>query len=265
MKLPARMVEKPWGREILPRPFVGPAGQRIGEICFDPPARVNDLLAKYIFTSEKLSVQVHPPAVPGEEGWTGKEECWLVVDCEPGAVLGIGFTGPVSHETMRAAALDGSIEDMLAWHRVQPGDFFYIPAGTVHAIGGGISLLEMQLNCDVTYRLYDYGRPRDLHLEEALAVARGAVYDRSLSRTVPLMGSATLVEGPYFRIDKVAGNLPPDRMATYGRAPLLVVPLAGEPRIDGEAVQPGECACASSVAALDVPETASCLLAQICA
>ena len=85
--LPTRMVEKPWGRDVLPAPFVAPpeatGGQRIGEVWFEPPPELPQLLVKYIFTSEKLSVQVHPSDVqlPGH----GKEECWLVIDADPGA------------------------------------------------------------------------------------------------------------------------------------------------------------------------------------
>src|SRR3546814_3643538 len=93
---------------------------------------MDDLLVKYIFTSEKLSVQVHPSdaqALAAGMGQTGKEECWLVIDAEPGARLAIGFSEPIDTATMRAAALDGTIEHLLAWHPVERGDFFYLPAG----------------------------------------------------------------------------------------------------------------------------------------
>ncbi len=162
--LPVRQVAKPWGRELLPSPFVAPAGERIGEVWFEPPPELSALLVKYIFTSEKLSVQVHPSDAqrPGH----GKEECWLIVHAEPDASLGIGFRERLSPDRLRAAALDGSIESLMEWHRVKAGDFFYIPANTVHAIGPGVSLIEVQQNSDVTYRLYDYGRPRELHLDD---------------------------------------------------------------------------------------------------
>ena len=153
MLLETRTVEKPWGRDSLPAPFTAPAGKRIGEIWFEPPRDLPQLLVKYIFTSEKLSVQVHPSDTQTEAkglGRQGKEECWLVIDAEPGAVLGIGFEQPIDAATMRAAAEDGSIEDMLTWHEVRPGDFFYIPANTVHAIGGGVSILEVHQNSDIT-------------------------------------------------------------------------------------------------------------------
>ena len=143
MILPIRLVEKPWGVEHLPAPFITPTGKRIGEIWFEPPPALPQLLAKYILTSEKLSVQVHPTdaqtLVQGL-GRQGKEECWLVIAAEPGARLGIGFRHKVGADTMRRAALDGSIEAMMVWHDVAPGDFYYIPANTVHAIGAGVSL-----------------------------------------------------------------------------------------------------------------------------
>jgi mannose-6-phosphate isomerase len=207
-KLPIRTVEKPWGKDVLPAPFHAPEGQRIGEIWFVPPPEVPSLLVKYIFTSEALSVQVHPSdaqaAAAGEKD-RGKEECWLVIDAEPGATLGVGFHEHIDHDTMRAAALDGSIEDMLVWHPVKPGDFFYIPANTVHAIGAGVSLIEIQQNSDITYRLYDYGRPRELHLDAGIAVSKGEPLDPKLHKHIPDTGTVELASGAYFTAHRVDG------------------------------------------------------------
>jgi mannose-6-phosphate isomerase len=258
MLLPVRMIEKPWGRDALPAPFAAPEGKRIGEIWFPPPPELDALLVKYLFTSEKLSVQVHPGG-PG-----GKEECWLVIAAEPGAKLGIGFREQVGAEAMRAAALDGSIEHLLAWRPVQPGDFFYIPAGTVHAIGAGVSLIEVQQNRDLTYRLYDYGRPRELHLDAGIAVANGAPHDPALRRHLPAHGPVTLVDGPLFRLDRIEGAVPGDVARRYA-GPLLVVPLNGAASVAGEAIAPGQCALAQAVSEIAVADDASCLLAQPCA
>ena len=263
MLLETKTVEKPWGKDRLPAPFETPPGKRIGEIWFEPPAQLPDLLVKYLFTSEKLSVQVHPSDAQTQAaglGKQGKEECWLVIDAEPGAVLGIGFKQPIDAEAMRAAALDGSIEDLLAWHPVKPGDFFYIPANTVHAIGAGCSIIETQQNSDITYRLYDYGRPRELHLEESVRVAQGAPYDEHYRKHVN-GGSATLVEGPYFRLDYVAGE-PSVEIAARYQDPLLLIPREGEFRVAGEAVAAGECALAESLSQITFPAGGSCLLAQ---
>lgn len=250
--LPIRSVEKPWGRDSLSAPFSS-GGLRIGEIWFEPPASLPGLLVKYIFTSENLSVQVHPSDAQAQaagNGAVGKEECWLVIDAEPGAALGIGFSGPVDAQRMRQAALDGSIEDMLVWHPVRAGDFFYIPAGTVHAIGAGVSLIEIQQNSDITYRLYDYGRPRELHLDEGMAVARGEVYDPALSRHIPEDGTVELVRGPYFTAHRLAGQPDAALVAEYA-GPMLVIPREGAVTVSGEQVKPGECAYAPAITDID--------------
>lgn len=260
--LPVRLVEKPWGRDVLPAPFSAPAGKRIGEIRFEPPPELPQLLVKYLFTSDKLSVQVHPSdaQLPGH----GKEECWLVIDAEPGASLGIGFREAIGRQAMHAAALDGTIEQLLAWHAVRAGDFFYIPAGTVHAIGAGVSLIEVQQTSEVTYRLYDYGRPRELHLEQGLAVARGAPHPPELHRSVPPSGSMTLVDGPLFRLDRLQGEPDAPTLARYGEAPVLAIPLSGELRAAGEPVAPGSCALADRLDDVTISAAALCLIAQPC-
>lgn len=260
-RLPVRMVERPWGRTALPAPFAAPAGQRIGEVWFEPPALLDDLLVKYIFTSEALSVQVHPDDAQAPAGHRGKDECWLVLTAEPGARLGIGFDQVLSADAMRAAALDGSIERLLTWHRVQSGDFFYIPAGTVHAIGAGIGLIEVQQNSDITYRLYDYGRPRELHLDAGIAVARGEPYPPALHRRIAAQHAVTLVDGPKFRLDRLDG--PPDAavLARYG-GPVLVIPVDGAARIGGELIAAGEAGLADALG--NVVIEGRCLIAQAC-
>jgi mannose-6-phosphate isomerase len=260
--LPTKLVEKPWGRDVLPAPFTAPEGQRIGEIWFEPPPQLPQLLVKYLFTSDKLSVQVHPSdaQLPGH----GKEECWLVIQAEPDAVLGIGFRMPVTREAMHAAALDGTIEHLLEWHPVAAGDFYYIPAGTVHAIGAGVSLIEVQQTSEVTYRLYDYGRPRELHLDEGLAVALGVPHPPELHRKVPDAGNVTLVDGPLFRLDRLNGAPDASTLARYGQAPVLAIPLHGEVTVQGETVAPGGCALADRLDVVTVAPAARCLIAQPC-
>lgn len=257
--LPVRMVERPWGRTTLPEPFAAPNGQRIGEIWFEPPAALDALLVKYIFTSEALSVQVHPSDAQAPKGHRGKEECWLILNAEPGAKLGIGFSAEIGAEALREAARDGSIEHLLTWHPVTSGDFFYIPAGTVHAIGAGIGLIEVQQNSDITYRLYDYGRPRELHLEAGMDVARGEPYPTGLHRRLSETGNATLVDGPHFRLDRLDGAPDPATRARYA-GPLLVIPLDGTADVAGSPVKAGECALAASLDEVSVG--GSCLIAQ---
>ncbi len=239
--LSTKSVEKPWGQDTLPPPFSAPHGKRIGEIWFEPPPELPELLVKYLFTSENLSVQVHPSDAQAPAGSRGKEECWLVLTAEPGAKLAIGFTEPVSPEKMRAAALDGSIEQLLAWHEVGPGDFVYLPANTVHAIGAGLSLIEVQQNSDITYRLYDYGRPRELHLDDGIAVAEGGPHDPKLRRHVPDRGDVTLADGPHFRLDRIDGEPDAATAARYAGGPLLVIPVDAPVTLAGQAVEPGGC------------------------
>ena len=252
---------RPWGVDTLPAPFVSPPGQRIGEVWFTPPPLLADLLVKYIFTSEKLSVQVHPSDAQAPAGHRGKEECWLILAAEPGATLAIGFDAPLGPEAMHAAALDGSIEQLLTWFPVKPGDFFYIPAGTVHAIGPGLSLIEIQQNSDITYRLFDYGRPRELHLDAGIAVAQGCPHDPANRRHVPPHGAVRLVEGPHFRLDRLDG---PPSTATAARydGPLLVLPLDVALTVAGEQVEPGQCGLAHGLA--DVKFTGRSLITQSC-
>ena len=262
--LPTRIVAKPWGRADLPSPFVNPGAEPVGEIWFEPPAALDSLLVKYIFTSENLSVQCHPSdnqTMAQGLGKQGKEECWLVLEAEPGARLAIGFDQDIDDDAMRHAALSGAIEDLLTWHSVQPGDFFYIPAGTVHAIGAGITLVEIQQNSDITYRLYDYGRPRELHVDEGMAVAVGAPYPAHLHRRVQATGAVSLVDGPHFRLDRLDGA--PDFAVTANYAgPLLVVPLDCPVIIADTAVMPGQCAVAQSIDAIAFSDAGLCLIAQ---
>lgn len=264
--LPTRMVERPWGRDSLPDPFFAPPGQRIGEVWFEPPPQLPELLVKYIFTSEALSVQVHPSDQQARDAGAdsrGKDECWLITSAEPGAKLALGFKQPVAAEAMRAAALDGTIQDLLAWHIVQPGDFFYIPAGTVHAIGAGIGLIEVQQNSDITYRLYDYGRPRPLHLDAGIRVAKGEPFDPALHRHVPPAGTVRLVEGPIFRLDRIdtAAGKPVTDPARAGA--VLVIPINGAATIGGEVILPGDCAVAPAIAAVSFGQ-GRFLIAQPC-
>lgn len=263
--LPIRTVAKPWGRDVLPAPFAAQDGERIGEIWFEPPAALPQLLVKYIFTSEALSVQVHPSdsqTMAAGLGRQGKEECWLIVDAEPGARLGIGFAEAIDAATLHAAALDGSIERLMSWHPVVAGDFFYIPANTVHAIGAGISLIEVQQNSDITYRLYDYGRPRELHLEAGAAVAKAEPYPATLHRRAPLGASCSLVEGPLFRLDQIAGQPEAAVVERYGVSPLLVVPRTGALTVAGEAIAPGGCGLAPAIEAIAFDPHGVCLIAQ---
>lgn len=224
MQLQRHFVEKPWGRDDLPAAFVAPAGQRIGEVCYQmPDGAPLPLLVKWLFTSEKLSIQVHPSDADAKARGlkSGKEECWYIVDAEPGAVIGIGTIRPLDADKLRAASLSGEIEQLLDWKPVRAGDYFYIPAGTVHAIGAGITLVEVQQYADVTYRLYDYGRPRELHLDDGIAVSEAGPYTDLRSGHAD--GNCQLVSGPFFALSHIASASGFDRLPRTG--PCWIIPL----------------------------------------
>ena len=198
--------------------FDAPEGKRIGEVWFEGRDDL-PLLAKYIFTSERLSIQVHPNDEQARARGLrrGKSECWYVLAAEPGAVLGLGLKRASSKDEVRAAALDGCIEEMVDWRPVRGGDFVHVPAGTIHAIGAGLSLLEFQQNSDVTYRLYDYGRPRELHVDDAIAVSNLAPFAGKLEQAA----ERTLVDGPHFTLVLTSGDALQDRRR-------WVLPLEGD-------------------------------------
>jgi mannose-6-phosphate isomerase len=236
VKLQPKLVEKPWGRTDVPSRFGDTAGCRIGEVWFPGPDDL-PLLVKYLFTSEQLSIQVHPSDEQARARGlrSGKEECWLILDAEPGARLGLGLNRETSREDLRQAALDGSIEQLIDWKPVRAGDFFYVPAGTIHAIGGGLSLIEFQQNADVTYRLYDYGRPRELHLDDGIAVSRPEPYRDERARHVSDEQKLVLVDGPKFSLVRAKGEDPfPGRRR-------WVVPLYGDVQSGEDSAGPGEC------------------------
>ncbi len=150
--------EKVWGRN------------GIGEIWY-LARRELPLLVKIISTSERLSIQVHPDDGEAENGGAGKTEMWHILEAEPGATIAMGFRRPITREQLRESVRTGEIESLVNWVPVKPGDTYFIPAHTVHAIGGGLELCEIQQNSDVTYRLWDYGRPRELHVEQAIPIS----------------------------------------------------------------------------------------------
>jgi mannose-6-phosphate isomerase len=239
-QLQGQAVEKVWGRRDVPAMY-GDASDRdepVGEIWFAHEAAAS-LLVKCLFTSEKLSIQVHPDdALAQASGHPrGKEEAWYVLSAEPGATIGAGFAHDLTPEQLRAAALDGSVEDLMVWHPVQPGDFFYVPAGTVHAIGAGLSLLEIQQNVDLTYRLYDYGRPRPLQLDEAAAASVAAPFVRHPVQTLSPT-RAVLIDAPHFVIERFTGPGEHHLEASVATAQWLM-PIAPGCTAQATALEPG--------------------------
>jgi mannose-6-phosphate isomerase len=225
--------ERVWGVEKLPEFYTQPeAGKPIGEAWLTAETCVVDggefegvalsamvekfpeafgggesaefpLLVKTLFPREKLSVQVHPnDAQAGALGMgRGKTECWYVLSAEPGAELALGFRGEISNEEIKAAIADGTLEGKLNYLQVKAGDMVFVDAGTVHSIGPGMVILETQEYSDITYRLYDFGRPRELHVDAGLAVTRTSS-SAGLVKPVAMEGYTRLVASDYFVVDR---------------------------------------------------------------
>ena len=242
IKLTTRRIEKVWGRHKLTPwfPDAPDDGEPVGEIWFEMPgvpADVPELLVKFLFTSEKLSIQVHPDdAAAQAAGYPrGKDEAWVVLDVEPGASIGLGLTRKATREELRAGALDGSIEALVDWRPAKAGDVIYSPAGTVHALGPGLAIVEIQQNVDLTYRLYDYGRPRELHLDAGIAVSDPEPFKRVDTPRDLGEGRTELVDGPAFRLERWQGG-----GVTLVDGPAWLVVLAGRGAFGGGIYGPGE-------------------------
>jgi mannose-6-phosphate isomerase len=166
------------------------------------------LLVKFLFPHEKLSVQVHPDDAAAQrvgEPW-GKTECWYFAHTQPGAQVGLGLKPGVTPDQFAQAILEKRAEALLNWVDVHAGDMIYVGAGTVHTLGPGSILLETQQQSDATYRLYDHGRARELHLERGLAAIKsdavaGKVSPAPASSVAPGEG-ARLVLAPHFAVNK---------------------------------------------------------------
>lgn len=198
---------RPWGRTDCGH-WAGPwtAGELIGETWFERPDFIGqdpDLLLKLLYTSQRLSIQVHPDDASARAMGLprGKTEAWYVLEAVPGAAVAVGLTRELTAAELRASIANGSIEHLIAWRPVEVGDFVFVPAGTIHAIGAGIVLAEIQQRSDTTFRMFDFGRDRALQVESALAVARAEVAPPQ-SRPQRLSGTRTLLQAnPHFVIE----------------------------------------------------------------
>src|SRR5437588_2586363 len=166
------------------------------------------LLMKVLFPREKLSVQVHPDDTTAQAAGEpcGKTECWYILHAESGAQIGLGFQPGTEVDEIERAIHEHRMEHLLNWLDVKAGEMYYVDAGTVHAIGPGSVIVETQQNSDTTYRLYDYGRPRELHAEQGLAAVKlktnAGKVQRPADHPEPKDGNLNLVSSPCFVVNK---------------------------------------------------------------
>ena len=229
------------------------AGQKLGTLFAAEPAALlgpsagaagSPLLIKTIFAREKLSVQVHPDdAMARKYGeLRGKTECWYALAAEPGAQVAAGLKPGVNLEQIKAEIQDGTLEQSLNMLPVAAGDMVFVDAGTVHAIWPGSILLETQQNCDLTYRMYDYGRPRELHIDKSLEATR-LVTRAGKVRPVQLADRSVLIDVEYFRVERLpvpgtraSETLPAKSEPAHGLSYLFAA--AGSARVTGEGFTP---------------------------
>ncbi len=245
IRLTAQAAEKPWGRRDLAPWSSAPVAAPVGEMIYAPPGGDDaELLVKLLFTGARLSVQVHPDAATARAAGhrRGKDEAWLILAAAPDAVIGLGLRERLTPDALAAAARDGSIEGLLDWRPCRAGDMLFAPAGTIHAIGAGITLIEVQQNLDLTYRLFDYGRARALHVDAAVAVADAAPWQAAPGPRPLGDGRTAMVEGPSFVIERVRAGGQARLQPVAGR-PVTLVIIEGNGRIDGQRCAGGEVWC----------------------
>jgi mannose-6-phosphate isomerase len=198
------------------------------------------LLMKFLFPREWLSVQVHPNDAEAQAIGQprGKNECWYVISAEPGAKLALGIREEMTPKEIERAIQEGKLESKLNYVPVKAGDMVYVEAGTIHAIGPGMVVLETQQYSDTTYRLYDYGRPRELHLKDGLAVTKPRT-NAGLVAPMEQGGFTRLIGTPYFIVDRFrTAAASSDDLKLSGRMQILVA-LHGGASVrtsDGETV-----------------------------
>ena len=167
------------------------------------------LLLKFLFPEEKLSVQVHPDDATAQrfgEPW-GKTECWYVAHAKPGSQIALGLKPGVTAAQFEQAIHEKRAEELLNWINVYQGEMIYVAGGTVHTLGPGAVIVETQQQSDTTYRLYDYGRPRPLHLERGLASVKEHTASGKVIRPAPVSidggksRQSSMIAAPYFTVD----------------------------------------------------------------
>ena len=209
-----RVVSKPWGSTNLqPWSDIQADGVAIGELWFQRPdasAPASALLLKLLFTQEPLSIQVHPDdAFAHSIGLVnGKTEAWYILSATPEAQVAVGLKRQLTAPQLRASIEDGSIADLIQWRQVRKDDVVFVPAGTIHAIGAGLVLAEIQQRSDTTFRLFDHGRQREIHVDNAVAAANAGPAECQSVPSRLTDARSLLVASPHFVLERI--DLPPN-------------------------------------------------------
>jgi mannose-6-phosphate isomerase len=216
------------------------------------PSMASPLLVKMLFAAGKLSVQVHPDDAMAQKYGDprGKTECWYVMAAEPGAKLALGLKPGVTLKQVEEEIADGTLEKSLNAVPVATGDMVFVDAGTVHAIWPGAIILETQQNCDLTYRMFDYGRGRELHVAKSLEATKLSTRAGKVAAK-PLVGRTELIDVEYFRVERVAvdGAISSDALRGAGETGLAYLfAVNGAGRIEGGGFEPVDLPVRSIVA-----------------
>ena len=199
------------------------------------------LLIKVLFPKEKLSVQVHPDdALAQQKGEPrGKTECWYVLDAMDEARVALGLKPGVKPETVRAAIANNTMEELLKWVPLHIGDMIFVDAGTVHAIWPGSVILETQQTSDTTYRMYDYGRPRELHVDASLEAMRAETRAGRVESRPGTRGETIVIDEQYFRVERWDGDAAGlSEAALEEKGPQALFVAGGTLRIEGVDFEP---------------------------
>ena len=239
-----KAVIKPWGvTDLSPWSGLELCGEPVGELWFrraDSNAPAPALMVKLLFTSAALSIQVHPDdefarsvGLPN-----GKTEAWYILEARPGAQVALGLKQPLTSTGLRTAIRDGSIATLVQWIPASKGDIFFVPAGTIHAIGAGIILAEIQQRSDTTFRLFDYGSTRELHEDSAVAASKTGPIRIKPDRRRLGPAREVLVTSPHFVMERI--ELPPhSRWTLRPQLETWILATSGDGRIGSASLSPG--------------------------
>jgi len=241
------VVRKPWGStDLRPWSELGHDGSAIGELWFQRSttgAPAPALLLKLLFTEEPLSIQVHPDdAFAHSIGLPhGKTEAWYVLSARKASQVALGLKRKISAPHLRAAIEDGTIADVVAWKDVRADDAISVPAGTIHALGAGLVIAEIQQRSDATFRMFDYGRRRELHLDAAVGASNAGPAGVQTEPSALTLARTVLVANPHFVLERVE-LAPGSRWEINAEHETWVLLLGGDAKFDlmpasrGEAV-----------------------------